>query len=647
MSITDQLTPLPIPIVVAPESLPGQRDLFAAYDEYDETVRRCTWCGDLDQRLNQSIYPATEGHCPECGNPEFSLVLRSDVMATKTQPKPKTGERGGVSPPVQEAAPPKAKPKAAKNGTDGKSPKATAVPLLKDDATARLETIALKLIHPDPHNPRSDTEIEADPETAELADSIQQSGLAHPIVVTEDGPGIYTVVVGHRRRIACRMAGMTEVNCIVRNLTEGQSLALQIVENLHRKDLNPLQEARNYQRAMDELGWTQATVGTHSGRTQGHVSNHVRLLKLPESLQARLANETLTATQGRLLAPLADLAHIMDAVATDMDVLYDIGHPETEPLDADEFSDLLGEVLDAQMAPMADLGYSGPKFKASPEQLKALDIREIGFKGSTEKWAANVELWDELQEAAKQQIARQATKGKTGSTGQLAGTIDDDDDRLVTRSVSEGGQPQVETKTPAEIAAAEAKADTTHQKRLYRYKVKWLQQAVRPRIKELTDAQLLALLLGFMVGYHDNQRPTRLATAATRASKHKFKAQNYEDGERMVEILALDRAKLRPILIAYLEDWTDLDARSFSSDANPEVIEALANELGVDMATSWRCDREFLEINNKDQLVELAKEWKLGEIHGGNPKAKWVEHVMRLENPLPKCLKQLKPVRLD
>ena len=137
----------------------------------------------------------------------------------------------------------------------------------------------------------------------ELSDSLKRTGLLQPVVVRRQGHQ-YQIVVGERRWRAAKMAGLSHIPAIVREATEAQSLELALVENLLREDLNPMEEAEAYQRLLTEFSWTQEELGERVGKDRSSVANFLRLLKLPDVIQADLRSGRLTMGHARALLSL-------------------------------------------------------------------------------------------------------------------------------------------------------------------------------------------------------------------------------------------------------------------------------------------------------------------------------------------------------
>ena len=152
----------------------------------------------------------------------------------------------------------------------------TRMPLPKDILTE----LSLSQIETDPDQPRKDLG-----NLEELKASIAKNGLVQPIIVSVVREDKYRVVAGERRFTACQQLGLSKITAIVRSLEEQKRLTTQIIENLHRKDLTPFEEARGYQQLMQESGLTQAQIGEQVGKSQALISEILKVLDLPDNIQ--------------------------------------------------------------------------------------------------------------------------------------------------------------------------------------------------------------------------------------------------------------------------------------------------------------------------------------------------------------------------
>jgi ParB family transcriptional regulator, chromosome partitioning protein len=155
-------------------------------------------------------------------------------------------------------------------------------------------------ISPNPQQPRKDFDDRA---LHDLSVSLKQSGVLQPVVVRRLGEG-YQLVVGERRWRAAKLAGITRIPAVIREASDAQSLELALVENLLREDLNPMEEAEAYQRLLAEFAWTQEELAQRVARDRSSIANCLRLLKLPDVIQADLRGGRLTMGHARALLSL-------------------------------------------------------------------------------------------------------------------------------------------------------------------------------------------------------------------------------------------------------------------------------------------------------------------------------------------------------
>ncbi|MEI6432300.1 MAG: ParB/RepB/Spo0J family partition protein [bacterium] len=148
---------------------------------------------------------------------------------------------------------------------------------------AALTELLLTQIEPDPEQPRRDLG-----DLSELAASIREVGVIQPIIVTVVGYERYRILAGERRFSATRQAGLERIPALVRSVDEQRQLEIQLVENLHRKDLNPLEEALTYQRLLSEFRLTHEELGRRLGKTQVSVTETLKALDLPEQIQREI-----------------------------------------------------------------------------------------------------------------------------------------------------------------------------------------------------------------------------------------------------------------------------------------------------------------------------------------------------------------------
>ena len=177
---------------------------------------------------------------------------------------------------------------------------------------ARYAEVAVTAIIPNPRQPRRSFDEDA---LDELAESIRQVGLLQPVVVRAVGPGRYELVMGERRWRAAQRAGLSEIGAIVKQTQDNDMLREALIENLHRQQLDPLEEAAAYQQLLDDFGATHEELARKIGRSRPHISNTLRLLNLPPAVQKRVAAGVLSAGHARALLGLED-AEAQEHLAT-------------------------------------------------------------------------------------------------------------------------------------------------------------------------------------------------------------------------------------------------------------------------------------------------------------------------------------------
>ncbi len=179
------------------------------------------------------------------------------------------------------------------------------------DETAELLAVpGTRLIEVDPNeivpNPRQPrTHFDPD-DLAELVHSVREFGVLQPVVVRTNEDGKYELIMGERRTRASREAGLTKIPAILRDTTDENLLRDALLENLHRSQLNPLEEASAYQQLLEDFGITQEELATRIGRSRPQISNTIRLLKLPVPVQQRVAAGVLSAGHARAILSLEE-----------------------------------------------------------------------------------------------------------------------------------------------------------------------------------------------------------------------------------------------------------------------------------------------------------------------------------------------------
>lgn len=176
-------------------------------------------------------------------------------------------------------------------------------PRAAEPAGAHFAEVPLDAITPNPRQPR---EVFDEDALAELITSIREVGLLQPVVVRQLGPDRYELIMGERRWRACREAGLERIPAIVRHTEDEKLLLDALLENLHRAQLNPLEEAAAYDQLLKDFNCTHDQLADRIGRSRPQVSNTLRLLKLSPSVQRRVAAGVLSAGHARALLSVDD-----------------------------------------------------------------------------------------------------------------------------------------------------------------------------------------------------------------------------------------------------------------------------------------------------------------------------------------------------
>ena len=179
------------------------------------------------------------------------------------------------------------------------------IPAEVRDRSSALREVPTSSIRPNPLQPRTRFDEEA---MTALAASIKEVGVLQPILVREAGPDEYELIAGERRWRAARRAGLQTMPVLVQAASDVHSLEQALVENLHREDLNPLEEAAAYQQLVDAFDYTHEQVAARVGKSRTAVTNTLRLLQLPAGVQRALADGAMTAGHARALLGTPDRA---------------------------------------------------------------------------------------------------------------------------------------------------------------------------------------------------------------------------------------------------------------------------------------------------------------------------------------------------
>ena len=214
----------------------------------------------------------------------------------------------------------------AKKGGLGKGLSAI---FMENESEDQNSTVTLKIseIEPNKDQPRTDFDDKA---LSELAESIALHGVLQPLLVRPLVYGGYQIVAGERRYRASRMAGLTEVPVVIRELDDKETMELALIENLQRENLTPIEEAKGYKTLMDTYGFTQEQVSSSVGKSRSAVANSLRLLNLPEEIIDLISQGKISGGHARALLSLENKEEMIEISREIMD--KDLSVRQTEKL---------------------------------------------------------------------------------------------------------------------------------------------------------------------------------------------------------------------------------------------------------------------------------------------------------------------------
>ncbi len=261
--------------------------------------------------------------------------------------------------------------------------------VFEDNTTESKDSISkarLTDIEPNKNQPRKkfdDAEIQA------LADSILEHGVIQPIIVRPLPDERYQIVAGERRWRACKMAGLTEIPIIVRELTDADTAKIALIENIQRSDLNPVEEAAAYKQLIDQFGMTQDEVAKMVGKSRSVIANSVRLLNLPDEIQDMLKNDRLSVGHAKALVGVDDIDFMIEMARKAADGLLTVRNIEKLVSDHEFLSDY--QKIDFPERTRKDNNYYTEMELALADQLKRKVKISVGNDG---KGTISIDFFD-------------------------------------------------------------------------------------------------------------------------------------------------------------------------------------------------------------------------------------------------------------
>lgn len=210
---------------------------------------------------------------------------------------------------------------------------------IEESSASGAVKLSINEIEPNKSQPRKSFDEKA---LSELADSIAEHGIIQPLLVRPMAEGGYQIVAGERRWRASRLAGLTEVPVVIKDLTDRETMEIALIENLQREDLNPIEEAEGIELLIKEYGLTQETAAERVGKSRSAVTNSLRLLNLPLSVRELARENKISAGHARALLAFNDEEKIIEAAKLIME--KGISVRETERLAKESAKDTEGKV---------------------------------------------------------------------------------------------------------------------------------------------------------------------------------------------------------------------------------------------------------------------------------------------------------------
>jgi ParB family transcriptional regulator, chromosome partitioning protein len=291
------------------------------------------------------------------------------------------------------------KRKALGRGIDALLPSSrpNVIPTIHASAASGVTEIPLDSVDPNPYQTRKTISEDA---INELAASIKANGVVQPIVVRPHGADRYQLIAGQRRLMACKRAGAGSIPAIIKRVSDQQAIEITIIENLQREDLNPVEQATAFHRLSTEFGMTQDLISLRTGKERSAISNHLRLLKLPETGIEALRDGRMSFGHGKVLLMLLGQHETSLPKVIDRVLEQNLSVRQTEELVHKLMApDGAAADLEVKAQPAKD-----PNVKAAEAALKSalgckVDITDRGGKGKIVLQYATIEDFDRIMDA--------------------------------------------------------------------------------------------------------------------------------------------------------------------------------------------------------------------------------------------------------
>ena len=490
----------------------------------------------------------------------------------------------------------------------GDEEKSAAALKTKRPATERVEAVDLDpgLIDASPFQPRQSFPVE---EINALAESITANGQIQPITVRRKPRGKrFELLDGERRLRACQRLRLPAIRAEVQQRSDAEARAIVLVAALQRQALGAIEEANAFKAALDAGDAAGPTeLAAQLGLSQGHVSNRLRLLKLPASIRRRVISQEIPATHAREIVRYADHPRLLAAIGKEID--QELKHFGELPAVKMFREETLGAAVCRQTKPMGGnvydrkTGRHAPVFEPSGDEAEQLGLVE----SRDGEWrASNVKLWERLQAKhakawqAKQAKAWQAKQAKKG------------------KAKAGGGNGKPKKLTPAEAkAAAEAEKRKARERaelfrrRLADWRVNWQRYLIAEELLRAAHPEDLLRVAILFAARHLSSDGVRDVHRHLKANG--VRAGGYGDA-LFGHLAKLEDPAVPGFAAEVLAGWFYDNKEGPRPCVDAETVQAIARQMGIDLENAWAAEQAgplseaYWDLHGKDQLVALGKE---------------------------------------
>lgn len=510
-----------------------------------------------------------------------------------------------------------------------------------------LREIPMERIEPSPYQPRQSFPEE---EIERLADSIRAQGLIHPIAVRPSpaDPDRYELVDGERRWRAVGALGWGAILAQVGEYTDAQVMEIVVATAIHRRELNAIEEALAFRRAIDAgVAAGPTELARQLGLSQGHVSNRLRLLELPEVWKAKVISQEIPPTHARCLVRYAGHPSVLQAIGETLDEERQYSDNDGL-LSVTRFEDLVETAVERTTRPLEgdhwerSTGRRLPVFTPTEEQRQQLGLVEMplrtwdGKQQGSEARATNIELWDKLQ-------------------AEHVRTLQEKRDKKASKKATKDGGEKLTAAEKKRLEAEErrkaADRERQFQARLDDWRANWLAYLIGRRLRTGATMQELVVIAMYFAGHSTSYRFEQ-----DRAMDNALKTQGITsrqpgrlgEYDRLAFMTSLSGDDVEPVASLMLSAWfwsiDDEEPRRLMYDSD---LPRLADYLGIDRVQAWLEEQAgplsgaYWNLHDKQQLVALAGELGV-EAAGSVKKADLVARLMGASVEMPAELESVK-----